>query len=172
MKKMLCSMTAALLLPAGMVWAVNLPEMQEGLWSMRTQEVNNPGNKREDTTAFSFCRNHAYDKEAEVLAKGIKGCTIVSENFAGGKYSTEMRCVIEKAVVAGKVLFEKTVVVTKGTATQSSTAAHIETHTTYAPAMFGVSDKMSIMDQTYVGSCPSGMRPGDALKPDGTIVHR
>src|ERR1035437_2726500 len=169
MKKMLISVTAALMFSAGVVSAASLPEMQEGLWSMRTQEVKNPGNKREDTATYSFCRNHAYDKEGEALMKGMKGCTMVSENFAGGKYSTEMRCVIEKAVVAGKVLFEKTVMVSQGTLTQSSTAAHGETHITYVPAMFGVSDKASIVDSKYLGSCPSGMRPGDSLKPDGTI---
>jgi hypothetical protein len=169
MKKMLISVTAALMFPTGVVWAASLPEMQEGLWSMHIQEINNPGNKRDDTTALPFCRNHAYDKEAEALAKSVKkGCTMVNESFEGGKYSTEMHCVIEKAVVAGKVLFERTVITTKGTATQSNTSAHGEFHTTYAPAMNGISDQTSIVDQKYVGSCPAGMRPGDRLKPAGT----
>lgn len=169
MKKVLISVTAALMFPTAIVWAASLPEMQEGLWSMHTREVNNPGNKLVDTTALPFCRDHAYDKQAEALAKSVKkGCTMVNETFDGGKYSTEMRCVIEKAVVAGKILFERTVITTKGTATQSNTSAHSEFHTTYAPAMDGISDQTMIVDQKYVGRCPAGMRPGDRLKPGGS----
>jgi hypothetical protein len=29
-----------------------------------------------------------------------------------------------------------------------------------------------IEDQRYLGSCPAGMKPGDRLMADGSIVHR
>jgi hypothetical protein len=29
-----------------------------------------------------------------------------------------------------------------------------------------------IQDQRYLGSCPAGMKPGDRIMADGSIVHR
>jgi Protein of unknown function (DUF3617) len=158
MKKILL-FAVALLLPIAN--AANAPDMKEGLWSIRIQTIDNPGNKKDDTTS-TLCRNHAYDKSVEGLANGVKkNCTKYNESFQGGKYSIDSQC-----TVAG------TVIATKGTATYiGDTSAHAENHTGYSPAFYGVSESTMIMDQKYIGNCPAGAQPGDRTTADGKVTH-
>ena len=160
MKKMLASAAAALLLPIGIANAVNPPEQKEGLWTSHTQSIDNPGNKKSESTS-TICRSHAYDQHVLSLAKSVKGCTTVSESFQGGKYFVELHC-----VEAG------TVVESKGTVTyQGDTSAHSENHSTFTPALGGISEMTIIMDQKYVGNCPAGAQPGDLTNADGSVTH-
>jgi hypothetical protein len=156
-KKMLASAAATLVLPIAN--AANPPEVKEGLWSIHTQSIDNPGNKKSEGT-YTLCRNHAYDQAAQARAKTTKGCTL-SESFEGGKYSSQSHCVVGSTVIESK-----------GTVTfQGDTATHSETHATYTPAMAGVSETTMIMDQKYVGSCPAGAVPGDRIGADGKVTH-
>jgi hypothetical protein len=149
----------ALLLAIGTAGAVDPPEVKEGLWSMHRQTIDNPGNKKTESTS-TICRNHAYDQHVQSLAKNMKGCTTVSQSFQGGKYSSVMHC------VAGGTVIES-----QGTSTfQGDTSTHSETHATYAPAMGGVSETTMIMDQKYLGNCPAGQQPGD-LTTEGRTTH-
>jgi len=151
---------AAVLLPILAARAANLPEVQEGLWEIHSQGIENPGNKKTDFT-HKLCRDHAYDRAALSMVKNMKGCTSTIEILGGGKFSADSHCTI-----AG------TAVVSKGIATyQSATSTHSETHTTYAPAFAGKTDEVLIQDQKYVGSCPAGMKPGDQMGADGTVQH-
>jgi Protein of unknown function (DUF3617) len=158
MKKILIPVAATLLL--SIAYATNLPELKEGLWSVHTQTINNPGNVKSEGT-YTLCRNHAFDQAAEARAKSMKGCTMVSENFEGGKYSSQMHC-----VAAG------TVIETKGTNTfQGDTSFHSESHATYTPPLSGITEMTIIVDQKHAGSCPVGTEPGDRTNSDGTVIH-
>jgi len=159
MKKILVSVAAALVLPVGIVCAASPPELQEGLWSVRTQTITNPGNKK-DVGAFKICHSHAWDKSVEDLAKKMPGCTTVSESLGGGKYSSEGRCTVTN-----------TVVLTKVTTTCQGNTVHVEAHTTYTPAFYGMSETMDIRDDKYEGSCPAGTQPGDTITQDGTVIR-
>lgn len=160
MKKTLIFAAAALLLPIGIANAQTAPEVKEGLWEIHMQSTDKPGDKKTEGTS-TICRNHAYDQHAQALAKEMKGCTKVSENFHGGKYTLEMHCTVGATVIA-----------TKGTSTfQGDTATHSESHTTYTPAFYGVSETTMIQDQKYIGSCPADMQPGDRKSEDGKITH-
>jgi hypothetical protein len=158
MKRTLVSAAAALVLP--IVNAANPPEVKEGLWSVHTQTSDNSGGKKSEGT-YTLCRNHAYDQAAQARAKNMKGCTMVSESFEGGKYTSAMHC-----VTAG------TAVESKGTTTfQGDAATHSETHATYTPAVAGMTEMTIVMDQKYVGSCPAGVQPGDRTDADGKVIH-
>ena len=140
--------------------AADLPDVKEGFWTVHTQTVDNPGAKKSEGT-YSLCRDRAFDQAARARAKSMKSCTTVSENFQAGKYSVEVHC-----TVAGSVIE------TKGVTTfQSDTAFHSETHATYNPAAYGVSEFTITMDQKYVGSCPAGVQPGERVNSDGTVIH-
>lgn len=159
MNKILVSVMAAIAVPVGAAYAVDHPQIKEGLWQIRTQTINNPGNKRTEGTV-TLCRDHDYDKSVEALAKNIKGCITINESLEAGKFSSEVRCEIGS-----------TVVVSKGTATfQNDASTHSETHATYTPVFYGIADVTMIQDQTYLGSCPAGMQPGDRKSQDGTII--
>jgi hypothetical protein len=156
--RMLVSTVAALVLPIAQ--AADAPQMKEGLWSIHTQQTDNPGNKKSEDTS-TLCRNHAYDKSVEALAKDVKGCTKVNESVQGNKISSELHCVVSGTVID-----------TKSTGTvQGDTAFHTELHTTYSPAFYGMSESTMIMDQKYVGSCPAGAQPGDKTSANGTVTH-
>src|ERR1700688_4063110 len=43
------------LLPVGIAIATNHPDLKEGLWSIHTQTIDNPGNKKSDGS-FTLCR--------------------------------------------------------------------------------------------------------------------
>jgi len=76
--------SAALLLASAAVNAVDPPVMKEGLWSIRNQSVNNPGDKRADHTS-TVCRSHAYDQHALQEEKSMKGCKTISESLQGNE---------------------------------------------------------------------------------------
>lgn len=160
MNKMAVCIIAVFAMPVGAAYAIDHPQMKEGLWQIRTQTIDNPGGKKSEGTV-TVCRDHAFDKSAEALAKTIKGCGPMNESFSGGKYSAQLRCEI-----AGSVM------ISKGDAVyQGDTSAHSETHVTYTPAMYGMADETMIQDQKYLGSCPAGMKPGDRKSEDGSITH-
>jgi hypothetical protein len=144
----------------GLALAVEPPPMKEGLWSVRTQMTNQPGNAKTDFT-FKLCRSHAYDQHALELAKNNKGCKLVSENFTGGTYTLDSEC-----NMGGTVLKSKTT-----TTFQGDTASHSETHGTYTPAFQGMTGSTIIQDQKYLGACPAGVGPGDRINADGSIMH-
>jgi hypothetical protein len=157
--KMLTSAAVALVLP--IAYAAGPPELREGLWSIHTQSTDSPGNKKSESTR-TLCRNHAYDKSVEALAKtATKGCTTVDESVQGGKISVDMHCVVEGTAIDSKE-----------TATYGGdTSTHSEIHTTFSPALAGMSGSTTITDQKYIGSCPAGAQPGDQTNADGTVTH-
>jgi hypothetical protein len=133
--------------------------VKEGLWSIQTRTIDNPGNKQTDSKS-TICRNHAYDQHALSLTKSLKGC-VVTRSLRDGKYSSKSHCVI-----AGTVLESEGTVTYRG-----DTSAHSESHATYTPAMGGVSETTIIVDQKYLGNCPAGAQPGDLTSSDGRVNH-
>jgi len=160
MQKLPSFRVAALLLPIGIAIAATPPELKEGLWSIHNQSIDNPGNKKTDSSS-TICRSHAYDEYVHSLAKGRKGCTSINESLQGGKYFIEMHCVVAGTTVDSKAT----------TIYQGDTSTHSENHATYSPALGGVSEVTMTMDQKYVGSCPAGVQPGDMTDADGTVTH-
>jgi len=153
-------LAAALLLLIGTAIGADPPDVKEGLWSIHTQTIDNPGSKKSESST-TICRSHAYDQHVQSLSKSaMKGCTL-KESSEGSKHISELHC-----VVAG------TAIETKGTSVfQGDTSTHSETHTTYTPAFYGVTDSTMTQDQKYLGSCPAGVQPGDLTLADGTVNH-
>jgi Protein of unknown function (DUF3617) len=160
MKKMLLCAGATVLFSCAFAFAADPPDVKEGLWSSQTQTVDNPGNKR-GGGLVTICRSHAYDQYVKDLAAKMPGCTKLSETFSGHVLNTALRCTVANTVID-----------TRETATfQGDIAIHAETHATYTPPLYGVSDSTMIMDQKYLGSCPAGMQPGDMKSADGKTIN-
>ena len=157
MRRAAFTVSAATLLLA-IASAADPPPLQEGLWEIRGQSIDNPGGKK---TAFTYrlCRNHAYDKAMDALVKNVKDCTTSFDSLGDGRYSSSSRCTLDG-----------TVIVSNGTYTYlRSTSTRSESHATYTPAYHGKTDETVIQDQSYVGACPAGMQPGDRITVDGTV---
>ncbi len=160
MKKMLFCVGATVLLSFASARAADRPDVKEGLWSSQTQTIDNPGLKR-GGGSVTICRNHAYDQYVKDLAAKIPGCDKPLEHVSGHTITTALRCTVANTVID-----------TNETATfQGDTAVHSETHATYTPPLYGVSESTMIMDQKYLGSCPAEMQPGDMKGADGKIVN-
>jgi len=138
---------------------VDAPLLREGLWSIHSVTVESPGEKKREGNQ-SVCRNHAYDAYARTLEKSAK-CKTLTDSFTGGAMVKETECNVGGSVIR-----------TKATATFMGDTAHSESHSTYAPAAYGVSESTMIMDEKYVGPCAAGTEPGDIMRADGTVASR
>jgi Protein of unknown function (DUF3617) len=160
MKKILLCVGATVLLSLASAHAADPPDVKEGLWSSQTQTIDNPGNKR-GGGLVTICRSHAYDQYVKDLAARMPGCKKLSENSSGHIRTSALQCTVGNTVIDTK----------ETTTFQHDTAIHSETHATYTPPLYGVSDSTMIMDQKYLGSCPAEMQPGDMKGADGKIVN-
>jgi hypothetical protein len=136
------------------------PELKEGLWLVRTRILGGPG-RNWSTVVFTLCRDHAYDRRAQALAKRLlstnSGCTKVTDSLRGYTYSVATRC-----SVGGIVVDSRSVTVYR------PDSIHTETHQSYLPPLEGVAETTLIEDQQYLDRCPEGSKPGDTMRADGT----
>ncbi len=161
MTGMSASTGVLLALAAWNVRAASPPKLLEGLWEVRVQSTESPGDKKTEYS-FKLCRDHAYDKHTDELVKNNKNCTTKLEKLAGDRYSAASRCTVSGIVIDSKGL----------STYQSNTAIHSESAATYRPPLYGKTDETMIQDQRYVGACPAGMKPGDRILADGRLVRR
>jgi len=125
---------AAILLTIGTAYAADPPDMKEGLWSVHSQSIDSPGNKT-SSGAYTLCRSHAYDQAIRESAKKGKGCTITSESFQNGKYSSDAHCIVANTVVDSKT----------ATTFSNDTSFHTELHSTYTPAFYALAPQSAII---------------------------
>jgi hypothetical protein len=160
MKKRIFCVGVTVLFSFASAQAADPPDVKEGLWSSQTQTVDNPGNKR-NGGAVTICRSHAYDQYVKDLAAKMPGCKKVSEGYSGHTYTTVLHCTVANTVID----------TTEKATFKSNTAIHSETHATYSPPLYGVSESIMIMDQEYMGICPAGSQPGDMKGADGKVIN-
>jgi hypothetical protein len=102
------------------------------------------------------------EKAANDQLKNLPGCTTVIKDAGDGKFVSASNCTVNG-----------TLVVSNGFTTfVSKKITHSETQAKYTPPFRGKSDESMIQDQQYVGNCPSGLKAGDTIGPDGLIRHR
>jgi hypothetical protein len=144
------------------VYAADLPAVKEGLWSIHTTSINNPGNKKNEGTR-SICRTHEYDVRIRQQSenKQKQTCKTFTETSTGNAFVTETECTVQGSVAKGKTV----------TTFSGDTSIHSETHASYTPPVFGTAETTMILDQKYVGACPAGMEPGDFMDASGKITH-
>lgn len=143
------------------VYAADPPAVKEGLWSIHTTSIDNPGNKKTEGTR-SICRTHDYDSRIRQRGQQQQkqSCKTYSENASGNTYTVESECAVQGSTISSK-----------GVTTFSDTSSHSETHATYNPPLYGTAETTIIQDQKYTGPCPAGMEPGDFMDPSGRITH-
>lgn len=157
MKKTAAAAAFVFLFTAAVV-AQDVPNMKEGLWKLHM--VTTGSGQPQDTT-YSLCRNHAYDLKAHDLMKKT-GCTINEGSSLAGKRTFSSVCKIGSTTISSKSTLSSS----------GDTSFHSETTTSYSPAMNGMSTTTTVQDQTYIGSCPAGMNPGDIISSNGQVRHR
>jgi hypothetical protein len=138
--------------------AIDPPKLKEGLWDIRGQRVENPGNKHTDFT-YKLCRDHAFDRAADAMLRDVKDCNTVLKKLGDGKYSSASTC---RAVGV-------TIDSTGSSSYRRDESIHTDTHAAYSPAFNGKTEETLTEDQQYIGKCPAPMKPGDRLNQDGIL---
>jgi hypothetical protein len=135
-----------------------LPPLKEGLWESHTQQKTKT-NKIE--SVLKLCRTHEYDQivRASVKLAGentrkLNQCSETVKRKSANSYSSEMRCVIDGSVTKVTMTF------------QGDTSYRMDMH-----LKNGKSETEMIIDDRYVGSCPSDMKPGDAVTGEGRKMN-
>ena len=158
--KLTFSLPAALLLSLGIAAAVDPPPFKEGLWTVHSLSIDNPGARSRENTA-TICRNHAYDQYVRSVARTKQGCTTVSEGFQGGQYVIQTHCSVNGTDIQSRGV----------TTFHGDAWAHSESHATFTPAMDGTTETTMTQDQRYLGNCPAGQQPGDMTDSHGAVKH-
>jgi hypothetical protein len=158
--KLPVSLPAALFLSIGIATAVDPPPFKEGLWSVHTLSIDNPGARSRENTA-TICRNHAYDQHVRSVAKTKAGCSTVGEGFQGGQYVIQTHCFVHGTEVQSR----------GATTFHGDSWAHSESRATFTPALNGITETTMTQDQRYLGNCPAGAQPGDMTNSGGAVTH-
>jgi hypothetical protein len=141
--------------------AAGPPRLQEGLWEIRVQSTENPGGKSTEYS-FKLCRDHAFDRQTDDLVKNNKNCTTQLQSLGGDRFSAASRCTVSGILIVSKGL----------SIYQKNTSVHSESAATYSPPLYGKTDETMIQDQRFLGNCPAGMKPGERILADGSLVRR
>lgn len=130
------------------------PPMRDGFWE--TRSALTVDGKHLSDTSTKMCQSEALTRSTEAAATEIRKkneCTAAVTKTSANTFEEESHCA--KGPNAGSQ--------TKGVYSYTGdTAAHIEMH-----IHKGNSETVMVMDMKYLGSCPTGMQPGDAIMPDG-----
>ncbi len=132
------------------------PPTKEGLWE--THATQTQQGKTVSDRSVQMCQSKALTESMQSGAEELRKkneCTSSVTRPSSDTYVEESRCA--KGPNAGSVT--KVVYTYKG-----DTASHTEMHLTS-----GQTETVMIMDAKYLGSCPTGMKPGDLIM-DGKII--
>src|SRR5579871_3971230 len=101
--KPLIPVAAALLVLVGLASPGDEPAVKEGLWSIHTETLSQPGNKKVEGTR-SLCRSHAYDEEVRARSKpqSAANCKTIVDQSSGGRSESETECVVAGTTAHGK----------------------------------------------------------------------
>lgn len=133
------------------------PPMKDGLWE--THSTQTQQGKTVFDMSVKMCQSKEHTKSLQSGGEELRKkneCTSTVTQPSPNSYLEESRC--SKGPNAGSV--------TKIIYTyQGDTASHTEMHMNA-----GKSETVMIMDAKYLGSCPAGMKPGDAVTADGKKI--
>jgi hypothetical protein len=135
---------------------IKLPPMRDGFWDTHTTQTQE--GKTISNSSVQMCQSKALTESMQSTAEELRkknDCTSRVTRPSNNTYVEESRCA--KGPNAGSVT---RVVYTY----QGDTASHTEMHLNV-----GRSETVMIMDAKYLGSCPTGMKPGDLMM-NGKII--
>ncbi len=141
--------------------AADSPPLQEGLWEISGQMIENPGNKRTDFK-YQLCRNHAFDSATDALVKNAKGCTTSFDDLGAGRFASASSCNVDGTLIESKGTYVY----------ESMTSTRAESVATYSPPYRGKTEERVVQNQHYLGGCPPGLKPGDRIMGGAVVRYR
>ena len=159
MKLTLVPLVAALSAYIGISWADGFkpPPMKDGLWETHSTQIQQ--GKRVFDTSMKMCQAKAVTKSMQSSGEEIRKqnrCTSTVTQPSPNTYVEESHCAEgPNAGTVTKVIYTF----------QGDTASHVEMHMNVDKV-----ETTMITDSKYLGACPAGMKPGDAIMADGKKI--
>jgi hypothetical protein len=133
------------------------PPMRDGLWESHSTQTRE--GKTVIDTSVKMCQTKELTKSMESTGEELRTknkCTSIVTQPSPNTYVEESHCTEgPNAGSLTKVIYTY----------QGDTASHMEMHMNA-----GKAETVMIMDSKYLGSCPTGMKPGDVVMPDGKKI--
>jgi len=136
-----------------------MPNIREGLWE---STVDTDGSGKLQKIKQCFGDHESVKSLFEQNKKMMQGtCGTMNVVATGNKYTSNVSCDLGisklsiKSVVQGD--FQKEYTVTS--------------HTSFNPPMMGQKGNVTTAKASYLGDCPSGIKPGDVVMADGKKIN-
>ncbi len=154
---------SAIALLAGMAPGADAPT-KDGFWSIHSvNTITSAGNAAPRTieTTISRCQDKGTPLQIPGNPPAAPECKIISRSSDGSTSSFEMQCTQN-----GQTTRVKETITMNG-----EDQSHMIMDSTFDPPINGLSGMKMVADWKYLGACPAGVKPNDAVGPDGTIIH-
>lgn len=144
-------------LAAAAAGADDLPSIRAGLWEIRS------GSEQAAAGAVRQCIDDATFREMLQTAQRVMGsaCSPLAIRRVDERYTAEVRCQLGPSALASSAELTG----------DFQTAYRSVTRTSIVPPLLGQGGSVEVSAGRYLGPCGQGMRPGDAILPDGRRVN-
>jgi Protein of unknown function (DUF3617) len=150
---------AALVTSVTCVQAQDTPKRKPGLWEIVSSTDRNGSQPR----TLKMCTDA---KTADLFSQlgdraGAKACSKRDVQHQGTQITTDTVCTIAQSQVTSHAVMTF----------ENPTSFTIAVHSSYNPALFGRSESNSNQTGRWVGACPSDMKAGEVLLPNGMKIN-
>jgi hypothetical protein len=150
---------AALVTSVTCVQAQDALKRKPGLWEIVSSSDRNGSQPR----TLKMCTDA---KTADLFSQlgdraGQKVCSKRDVQHQGSQIITDTVCTIAQSQVTSHAVMTF----------ENSSSFTIEVHSSYNPALFGKTESNSTQSGKWVGACPSDMKAGDVLMPNGMKIN-
>lgn len=134
-----------------------LPSIRAGLWEIRS------GSEQAAAGAVRQCIDDATFREMLQTAQRMMGsaCSPLAVRRGRDQYVAEIRCQLGPSTLASSTELTG----------DFQTVYRSVTRTSIVPPLLGQGGSVEVSTGRFLGACSAGMRPGDAILPDGRRVN-
>ena len=138
-----------------------MPSMKEGVWLIHNQTIQHPSEEKAESGG-KVCQKADWNNSLPMKVKTPKGKCKYAVESGATKQKYEMAC--DVSGVAIKVTETREFI--------DENNERVVVDVTYNPPADGVTGSTIISEGTYVSACPSGVKPGSEMLPDGTFAQK
>jgi hypothetical protein len=137
--------------------ADDLPSIRAGLWEIRS------GSEQAAAGAVRQCIDDATFREMLQAAQRMMGnaCSPLAVRRGKDQYIADVRCQLGPSTLASSTELTG----------DFQTVYRSVTRTSIVPPLLGQGGSVEVSTGRFLGACSAGMRPGDAILPDGRRVN-
>jgi len=151
----------ALAAVGGLAAADELPQRKPGLWEIVTQ----PSKPDQKPMMQRLCLDREIDAQLTRMGfqMGAEACSKFDVHRMGSRVTLHSECTFGSSKFTSDAVMTYT----------GDSAYRNESHGRFNPPMMGMGETHTVQDAKWLGACPAGMQPGDAVMTDasGREVH-